>query len=288
MWRALVIDPVPRRHLESLSAALIAAGAAGLQEEGAGGVNPPPRQPWDTAPEPPPPDPCRVRAWFESPAEGLTVPLPAGAIPVWEDVVEEDWETSWQASFPILYISDRLVVAPPWEDVPGALVIEPGQGFGTGQHETTRQALRALDQLAGPDLGEGFANGRALDVGCGSGILALAAARLGWRAEGIDIDPAAIADAEAQAARNGLSLPFSTTPIHRVTGRFELVLANLFAETLVALTDDLVRVTAQHLVLAGILADREPAVRAAFDPLLTLTSRDLDGEWVCLVYRAGP
>ncbi len=284
MWRALVIDPVPRRHLEALSAALIAAGAAGLQEEGAGGVNPPPRQPWDTAPEPPPPDPCRLRAWFESPAEGLSVPVPAGAVTTWEDVVEEDWETSWQASFPTLHISERLIIAPPWEDVPGALVIEPGQGFGTGQHETTRQALRAIDTLAGPDTTTD--HGRALDVGCGSGILALAAARLGWRAEGVDIDPAAIADADSQAARNGLTLPFSTTPIHRVADRFELVLANLFAETLVALADDLVRVTAQHLVLAGILADREPSVRAAFDPRLTLTARDVDGEWVCLVYRA--
>lgn len=287
VWMALVVDPLPRRAFDALSDALFALGAQGVQEEGAGGVPIPPRQPWDTEPEAPPPDPLCVRAWFEGPDEAAIVAelaLPPGVTATWEPVEDTDWSSAWQAGFPILRVSDRLVICPPWDVEPGALIIEPGQGFGTGQHTTTQQSLVALDRLT-PAAG---GHGTVLDAGCGSAILALAAARLGWHAEGFDIDPTAIVDARAQADRNGIHLALRVGELRDEPRTFDLVLANLFAETLVAIAPDLRRVTGAHLVLAGILADKEPSVRAAFDPHLRLIDRDLEGEWVCLVYaRSG-
>jgi ribosomal protein L11 methyltransferase len=200
----------------------------------------------------------------------------------WERVEDEDWSTSWQAHFPTLAIGP-LTVAPPWDPSPGALIIDPGQGFGTGQHTTTRQVLEAMVPLLSTS-----APGRVLDVGCGSGILALAAAKLGAEAYGVDHDPVAVDDARHQAASNGLNVPFDTTPVEDIPGRWELVVANLFAETLTALVDPIVARTGRDLILAGILADREAGVRAAYDARLGEPKRVVDGEWVCLHYAASP
>jgi ribosomal protein L11 methyltransferase len=286
MWRELLIGPLSRRLAPRASAELFALGTAGVQEEPAPGQAHPPRQPWDTGPAPPPPTDVVVRAWFEDPDEAaiaarVAAMLPPGTSLVWEDVVDVDWETSWRANFPSIVISERLTVAPPWEASPGAVVIDPGQGFGTGQHETTRAALVRLDAL----IAEGGLH-TALDVGCGSGVLALCAARLGLRAWGVDIDPIAVREARRNAADNGLDAQFDTTPIHRLTEPADLVLANLFAEVLAAVGPDLCRLTRKHLVLAGILVDREQVVREVFDPRMGPPHREQDGEWVCLHYQA--
>jgi ribosomal protein L11 methyltransferase len=285
MWRELIVSGVPRARLDAVSDALFAAGAAGAQESAPPGTAVALRQPWDDGPEPPPPDPVDLRAWFEDPDEGEVERAVAAALSsptlAWSDVPDTDWEAEARAAFPPVRISDRLVVAAPWDAPPGALLVEPGEGFGTGHHETTRQALVALDALvaADPEVRD------ALDVGCGSGVLALAAARLGLAARGVDVDPAAVADAHRNAALNGLEAAFSTTPVDRLDAPADVVLANLFAEVLVALAPDLLRLTRRHLVLAGILAEREPKVRAAFDPVLGPPERVQDGPWVGLHYR---
>jgi len=124
-----------------------------------------------------------------------------------------------------------------------------------------------------------------LDVGCGSGILSLAAAHLGADAYGIDHDPFAVEGARAEATRNSLSVPFDTTPLADVPGQWTIVLANLFADTIVDLADALIEKTEKHLILSGILADRERRVRDALDPRLGQPDRSQDGEWVCLHYR---
>lgn len=287
-WRELRVD-VPRALIERVTGLLFSLGTAGVQEDFRPGEAPPPRQPWDTGPTPPPPPRALVRAWFEDPdAAAVEAGLRAGltreadAIAwVWAEVDDVDWALAWRAAFPVLRPSPRIVIAPPWEPEPGAILIEPGQGFGTGQHPTTRQVLVAIDGLA-----DGART--LLDVGCGSGILALAAARLGLVARGIDNDPVAVADARGNAARNGLDVAFDTTPLADIPGPYDIVVANLFAEVLAAEAASLRRVTGAWLVLAGILADREPVVRAAFDPLARLVSRDQDGEWVSLRYRVGP
>lgn len=258
-------------------------GAAGVAEEGDDGIEPTPRQAWDIGPPEPPARTVRLRAWFEAPSEAVIAAaeacLPRSVEARWEAVPDEDWSTAWRVNFPVLRVG-RLTVAPPWAAEPGALMLEPGQGFGTGQHATTRQVLERLVTLL-----DAAPRGRVLDVGSGSGILALAAAHLGAEAYGIDHDPVAVADARGQAARNGLNVSFDTTPLADVPGRWDIVLANLFADTIVDLADDLCAKAVEHLILAGIMADREQRVREIFDPRLGAPERSQDGEWVCLHYR---
>ena len=283
-WREIEVRDVPRRKLEALSTTLFGMGAAGLQEDHPPGTKPPERQPWDTGPEAPPPDPVWVRAWFEHPAEAAIRQAVHEAVGtselVWTDVPDTDWEAASEASFPPLQISPRLTVAPPWNAPEGSIIIEPGLGFGTGDHPTTAGALRALDALAdSPGVRTVW------DIGCGSGVLAIAAAKLGLVAQGVDIDADAVGNAHHNARLNGLEVAFSTTPVHAITEPADLVLANLYAEVLVGLAGDLIRITGQHLVLAGVLADRETMVRQALDPHLGVPTRDVDGEWVCLHYQ---
>lgn len=277
-WLELVTAPVRRERLESLSERLFALGAAGVQEDLPPGVTAVIHQPWDDGPPPEPSAEIVLKAWFEDPnADALRAALPGLSFTL-ADLEERDWAESWKENFPPLEISPRLRVSPPWAAQPGDVIIEPGQGFGTGQHPTTLGALRAVDRLAEECE-------TALDIGCGSGVLALAAARFGCRVGGIDIDGPSIDEAIANAERNGVVANFSTDPIRKLTEPADLVLANLFAEVLVELAPHLQRLTRKHLVLAGILAEREHKVRDAFDPRMRLATRETDGEWVLLIYE---
>lgn len=275
-----------RHRVERVSGALFALGATGVQEDWMPGEAPPPRQPWDDGPPAREPDRCLLIAWFEDPdraaIEAALRPLAGPVRPAWSTVEEVDWDEAWKARFPPIVVSPRLTVAPPWDAPPGALVIDPGQGFGTGQHPTTRQALAALDALLAP----GHGARTALDVGCGSGILALAAARLGLSVRGIDVEEAAVREAAANAARNGLAARFDTTPVAAIDAPADLVLANLHAELVRALGPDLVRLTGRWLVVAGILEEREVVVHEALAGL-TPIARACEEGWVCLVFRAG-
>lgn len=282
-WAELRIV-VARPAIEAVQDLLMEAGSLGVQEDLLPGEAPRYRQPWDTGPPPPPPERALLRAWwptdgfaerFAALAEALAGRPGVGA-PAWESIADEDWGETWKRSFRRIELSPRLAVAPPWEARPGDVVIEPGLAFGTGEHPTTRACLEGVDRHALP-------GGSCLDVGCGSGVLALAAARLGMRAWGIDTDPEAVRSSRESAAANGLEARFDTTPLAEVPGRFDLVVANLFAEVIVALAPELIRVTGGHLVLAGILADRAHKVEAALEGL-RLVSRRQDGEWVSLEY----
>ena len=203
---------------------------------------------------------------------------------------EADWTEAWKAHFPVLRVGRRLVVRPTWrrhrrapDDV--VLALDPGMAFGTGLHPTTRLCLAAIEALA--DRGV-LGGARVLDVGCGSGILAIAALRLGAaRALGLDTDPIAVGATVANARRNGLarrirarsgSLP-SGEPVH------DVVLANLIAGVLVplapALRDELR--PGGTLLASGIFVDREAEVRAAFEAVaLDVRGRFVEGEWVAL------
>ena len=120
-----------------------------------------------------------------------------------------------------------------------------------------------------------------LDVGCGSGILALAAAKLGLYARGIDIDPPSVDSARENAGLNNLKVDFSTEDIRQIQGDYDLVVANLFAEVLVDLADDLLRVSSKHLVLAGILNEKSEMVLDALHPM-RLEERIQTNDWTCL------
>ncbi len=279
-WTELQVV-IARSELDKTNARLFELGCSGVQEDFVPGETPPPRQPWDTGPDAPLPQRALVKAWFQQP-DRAAIEAAIGGEVRWSSVPDTDWDALWKASFAPIVISERLVVAPPWDAPEGALLIEPGQGFGSGQHASTKGALQFLDRLA--DTVE-----TVLDIGCGSGVLALAAAKLGCQAEGIDIEQAAIRDAHAQAVRNGIEgVRFSTTPVSALRSSADLVLANLFAEALVGMANDLVRLTGKHLVLAGVLVEREQLVRDVLDPHLSLTERVVDGEWVAMHYEVRP
>jgi ribosomal protein L11 methyltransferase len=205
-------------------------------------------------------------------------------------VDEADWAEAWKAHFPVLRIGRRLVVRPTWrrhrrerDDV--VMALDPGMAFGTGLHPTTRLCLQSIESLA--DRGV-LADARVLDVGCGSGILAIASLKLGAAAAlGLDTDPIAIEATLANARRNALtrriharqgSLPSGEIP-------FDVVLANLIAGVLVPLAEPLAAELrpAGMLLASGIFVDRETEVREAFETAgLDVSGRTVEGEWVAL------
>lgn len=277
---------VPRERVEEVSAAVLDLEAAGVQEDYLPGEAPPPRQPWDTGPAAPEPPRVLLKAWWpDALADGARIAVARAVAgwrgiraPDWGIVDDQDWAEAWKAGFSRIVISDRLAVAPPWEAEPGDLVVEPGMAFGTGEHPTTRACLEAVDRLASP-------GGACLDVGCGTGVLAILAAQRGMESRGIDIDADAVNASRENAERNGVQVAFDDTALEDVEGEYQLVVANVFAEVLVTMAPHLSRLTSGRLVLAGILADRAALVEdALFD--MRIVSRKVDGEWVCLELEA--
>jgi ribosomal protein L11 methyltransferase len=216
--------------------------------------------------------------------------------PVLSTVRLEDWSTSWKANFKPLRVGRRLLIVPTWEDAhPGPddimLLIDPGMAFGTGGHETTRLCLELVERIM--DDMPTLVTPSLLDLGTGSGILAMAAARLGaGRVCAVDIDPQAIEVARENLALNNLAdqVECSTTPLESLSGTFDIILANILAEELVRLAPHLVERLAAggHLVLSGILAEKEPFVRSGFSnqPLEYRETRR-EGEWVAMHYQKG-
>ena len=208
-------------------------------------------------------------------------------------VDEADWADAWKAYFPVMRVGKRLVIRPTWRRhraLPGDVVValDPGMAFGTGLHPTTRLSLAALERAA--NRGEVSA-ARLLDIGCGSGILSIAAARLGAASVlGLDIDPIAVEATFANARRNRLgrrigarlgSLPSGEPP-------FDVVVANLIASVLVALARPLRdELRPGGLLLAsGVFEDREAEVARSFEAQgLTVTERSVEGQWVALAAR---
>ena len=193
--------------------------------------------------------------------------------------------TAWKAFF----ASDRVVVYPPW-DVPAldpgvvGVEIEPGMAFGTGTHETTRLCIRALDRLVTPGA-------TVLDVGCGSGVLAIAAAKLGAGAvDAIDNDPDAVRIANENFAINGVAVTASTEPLESLSGARDIVVANILPHVLIALRAPLLRLTAGSgsLVLSGIIDEHRQSVVDAFDTDGDeVVRQERDGEWWALEVRRG-
>jgi ribosomal protein L11 methyltransferase len=205
-------------------------------------------------------------------------------------VHEEDWAEAWKSHFPVLRVGRRLVIKPTWrehEATPDDVVtaLDPGMAFGTGLHPTTRLCLAAIEELAD---GGGLAGKRVLDVGCGSGILGIAAARLGANSVlGVDTDPIAVEATEANAALNGLvgSVTARRGTLPTAGGPFDVVLANLIATLLVDLSSELREstVTGGRLIASGIFVDREGEVESAFGRAgLPVVSRWQETDWVAL------
>ena len=198
-----------------------------------------------------------------------------------------DWTAVARSHHRPVSVGRRLLVAPPW-DVPAApgrevLVIEPGMAFGTGQHATTRGCLEAIENaVAAGGIGS------ALDVGTGSGILALALARLGVpRVVAIDSDPQVVPLARENLARNGADgVALDAGTAADLDARFDLVVANLLADVLVREAEALAaRVEPGGcLVVSGLLASQAPAVAAAYCGW-RIAAEHRDEDWCTLVLR---
>lgn len=218
---------------------------------------------------------------------GLTAAPPVAAIPV-----EPGWRDGWRAWFKASRVTERVVIRPSWEPwVPApedrVLDLDPGTAFGTGGHATTRLCLAEADRL----IGRGDPVARVLDVGTGSGILAIACARLGsHEVIAIDNDPEAVLVARENAARNAVDdlVRVSEAPLGSIGGTFQLILANILAPTLLQLRDALVARLAPggRVVLSGVLAEEGPAVRAGFEGAgLVFERGGAEGEWVALTLQ---
>jgi len=198
--------------------------------------------------------------------------------------LDESVADTWRLHAEPTWIASDLVICPAWvapPDAPGVTVIqiEPGATFGLGDHPTTILSMRAMRSVLRP-------GSTALDVGCGSGVLAVAACVLGAAsARAIDISPASVPTTLANADANGVGdrVEVSTTPLAEIDGPFDVVVANILAPTLIDLADDLVRVTAPGgaLIVSGVLSDRHDHVEAALHPLRRTDRVTLEG-WAAL------
>jgi ribosomal protein L11 methyltransferase len=212
---------------------------------------------------------------------------------------EDEWRDAWKRYFRVTRVSRRIVIVPSWEkdgftaeadDV--VLDLDPGRAFGTGAHASTRLCLRELETLRDED---GLDAPRWLDVGCGSGILSIAAAKLwpGSRGVAVDVDPIAVGATVENAERNGVAdrIAASEDPIERVEGSYELVVANIQADVLETMKEALFARVADGgaLVLSGLLAHQAGPIGAIYTKLgLTswrVSTLDDDRDWSAIVLR---
>lgn len=278
---------------EALTDALMEAGAlsAGIEDADAGTPEETPQfgEPgmdiaaaWDHS---------RIAALFEADADagavlaaccaGLGLPTPPFTL---ETVEEQNWVQLTQSQFDPIRVSDKLWIVPSWHETPAPdainLILDPGMAFGTGSHPTTRLCLEWLERYVTADCS-------LLDYGCGSGILAIAAARLGANpVTGVDIDPQAVDAAKANAERNGVSAHFADSR-DPIDGQFDILIANILANPLKALAPAL----AAHvrpggwLALSGILVEQEEELMAIYSPWFAMAVADRREGWVCLEGR---
>ncbi|MEW6657819.1 MAG: 50S ribosomal protein L11 methyltransferase [Thermodesulfobacteriota bacterium] len=210
-------------------------------------------------------------------------------------VAEEDWAEAWKAHFKARKVTSRLVVRPPWEEYasgPGELVITiyPAMAFGTGRHPSTLLCLRALEEVWGRALPPDPKPWQVLDVGTGTGILALAAARLGAGVLAIDVDPEAVAAALENVRLNALEerVWVEATPLSSLRQQFALILANLTAPDLLELAEALTArlLTGGALIISGFLQEDRPLLENRFLCLgLQETGFLAEEDWGALILR---
>jgi ribosomal protein L11 methyltransferase len=235
----------------------------------------------------------RLRALFDVSADpdlaaatlAVVLGLPPGAISI-EHVEDRAWEREWLKDFRPLRFGQRLCVAPagqrPDPPVPVVLELDPGLAFGTGTHATTAMCLEWLDgRIQGGE--------RVLDYGCGSGILALAALKLGaLSAVAFDIDPQALIATRENAAKNRLELRVDVAArVEAVTGAFDVVLANILAGPLAELAPRFARLAriGGEILLAGLLTRQAPEVAQAYEPWFDIDPKAEREGWTLLAGR---
>ncbi len=296
-WLQLKAE-VPVERKDALSDALLGLGATGLQEDHPGlhpDDGPLVEEGWTLGEAANPTTVVEITAWFPGTEDGDALCRWLGdRLDVWpavRRVADEDWNETWKQSWQPGPLSRRILVVPTWMEAPTLeegqipFVMDPGLAFGTGTHPTTRGCAAFVDEHLAAHPGA-----RVLDVGTGTGVLAVAALLLGAaHAVGVDTDPQAIAAAEANAAANGVGdrLDLHVGGVDAApAGTFDVVVANLLARLLLTLAPALVdRVAAGgRIVASGILVAQAPDVISAFAAAgAHLVDRRDSPEWCTLL-----
>ncbi|MEZ5704436.1 MAG: 50S ribosomal protein L11 methyltransferase [Burkholderiaceae bacterium] len=281
----------PEAAVEMVGDALVALDALSVSVEDADALTPaeqalfgepgmpPPREGWQRS---------RVVALFPNEAAareaaGLLAPqdffVGCQVLGV-QPVVEQDWVRLTQSQFDPVEITPTFWIVPTWHEPPAQakeiIRLDPGLAFGTGTHPTTRMCLRWTARQGAKGL-------RVLDYGCGSGILAIGAAKFGAvEIDAVDIDPAAVESTQLNAAANHVSLKPGLP--EAAQGEYDLVLANILATPLKVLAPLLCQHVKPggHLVLAGILARQAEELQAAYAPWLALSVGDEEDGWILM------
>ena len=231
---------------------------------------------------------ARMRIFLEDPAQaasaanalrsalevvGVETPIETCEMP------DEDWKFAYRRHFKTELVSPRVLVQPEWEEV-AVIRFDPGLAFGTGKHETTKACLQYVDELSAHGAAGSF-----LDMGCGSGILSIAAAKLGYApVRGFDVDQDAVDASVANAAKNGVTAEFFHyglgSKVRRELGTADLVVANILGPLLIRFADEIAPCATRHLVVSGILTTLYPEVLSAFGArgFAEVSSKTI-GEW---------
>ena len=278
-------------HAEPLCDALLEAGAlsASIEDADAGTPDEQPQFGEPGSVNSPGWQRSRIVVLLEPDADVAAVLAAAGAViglaevPAFsvEALGEQNWVQLTQSQFDPIRVSQRLWIVPSWHDSPDPaainLILDPGMAFGTGSHPTTRLCLEWLER----SVTEGCT---VLDYGCGSGILAIAAARLGaGRVAGVDIDPLAVDAARANAERNGVAALFADSA-EPVAGEYDVVVANILSNPLRVLAPAIcahVR-SGGRLALSGILREQAEEIIGIYAQWLPMQVADTREDWVCL------
>ena len=294
-WLELSIE-TPPEYVEPLTEIFHRYGEGGVAVEQPGGFNP------DEGESPPIPDRVVVKTYL--PVDHTTdhrrsqidvgVRLVAHLAPVTElrerRVSQSEWQNSWKEFFHVLRVGERIVVCPTWREYeakPDEVIVhlDPGMAFGTGHHPTTRMCLEIIEQTVTP-------GDSVLDLGCGSGILSIAAVKLGAeRAVGLEIDPVAVkagrANIDLNRAADSVELIHGTLPSPRApAGSFDCAFANISARVVTDLAARIVECIAPggRLLVSGVI---EKHIGGVIDALTaegaTIERQEIDGDWVALL-----
>ncbi|WP_196000572.1 50S ribosomal protein L11 methyltransferase [Clostridium sp. 1001271B_151109_B4] len=206
-----------------------------------------------------------------------------------EKMHEEDWANTWKQYYKPSKVGEKIVVKPIWKEYEpkeGELVVDldPGMAFGTGTHETTRMCIQSLEKYVQEDS-------TVFDVGCGSGILAIAAAKLGAKlAVGVDLDPVAVESSIENVGYNNLNNIeiLHGNLVEVIDGKADIVVANILAEIICILADDVKRVIKDGgiFITSGIIHDRVDMVCEKLEATgFEVIEKNRDGEWNCIVAK---
>lgn len=206
-----------------------------------------------------------------------------------EKMHEEDWANTWKQYYKPSKVGEKIVVKPIWEEYEAkenelVVDLDPGMAFGTGTHETTRMCIQALERYVKEES-------TVFDVGCGSGILAIAAAKLGAKlAVGVDLDPVAVESSIENVGYNNLSNIeiLHGNLVEVIDGKADIVVANILAEIICILTDDVKRVLKDGgiFITSGIIHDRVNMVCEKLEATgFEVIEKNRDGEWNCIVAK---